>query len=173
MKIESAFEIVHLQGAMVLGSSQQAGGTCFYRSAALVLDLDFSELCIGTLPGVTEEAFMADRKKSPTHFIHCWVECCDSLFSPVSIEKDGYRLVSQDRNEYYELNEVRDVRRLLRWEVETLAHDNRWSYHFCTGQPFEDDALVRTLLAAVQIPYKITSRGGIVPKGTTVPRYAR
>lgn len=179
MKIKSWISTEHLQGFMnhlssnhIDASPYRAKGECFYRSTALVIDAPAWDLCIGTLPGVSQEVFRADNCKSPTPFIHCWVEFNDSVVIPTMLEKDDFTLHPYLKTEYYDKNKVHDVHKIVGRRVRILAADNGWDSYFRTGNSFVGSPIVETLLAEAAVPYQISPRGGIVPPNTSMPPYA-
>ena len=171
MPIKSSFDLRHLESIMDSGSPNQAKGACFFRAIALVLDLGGSELCIATLPGVTEKEFRADPRKSPTPFIHSWVEWTGKVIAPTDLERNDYVLGWHDRTDYYDLNEVGCVKRMDRGLVVKLAAENGWDRHFLKRDPLVRP-IVPVLLAAAGVSFEESARGGIVPLGTRMPDYA-
>lgn len=172
MRIRSPYRLRHLEGAMDFVPPDGAGGSCIYRSAALVIDLQGAELCIGILQGATKEAHLADPRRSPTPFIHCWVERGDDLIEPADLELHDYELVTYDRDHYYKAKSVRYVRRLLRKQVRRLAAENGWSRHLLTGEAPSGEPIMTTLLAEAGVAYEIGPRRSFVPPGTITPSYA-
>jgi hypothetical protein len=172
MKIKTDLYVPHLQA--VFGSKGLGGarGACFYRTAALVIDQPWWTLCIGTLPGATKEEFLLDHGKSPTPFIHCWVEYGDDLCSPSSIENEEYGLFKYSKSNYYAVNKVRDVYRIEGEQVVEMAYDYKWHEFFIDGAPVSGPSIPAVLLEAAEVPHKISERNGIVPVSTELPDYA-
>lgn len=180
LHFDSRLPLDHLQAFMnreVPVSSQpstnRARGECFHRSAALLIDAPAWELRIGTRSGATEEAFRANSKISPTDYIHCWIEFNDIAIDPSFIENDGYNLLEYDKVIYREGIGARDIYLLKGRRVEQLCRAHGWDRRFLHGLPFDDDSLVRTLLTEADVPYEISPRGGVVPPGMVMPKYAQ
>ncbi|MET3762160.1 hypothetical protein [Sphingomonas sp. UYEF23] len=139
------------------------GGTCFFRSAALVLDVPGTELCFGILAGATEEELAANPDGSPTPFIHSWVERGNTIFSPTQIEREG-ELIPWPKATYYETNGVCHAHRISRPVLLKLSGEIGLSAHLRLGRPLKTKAsFVFTVLNMAGMPYAIAKDGGLVP----------
>lgn len=77
------FDLRHPRGAVTHLMGSSCGGTCFFRSAALVLDVPGTELWFGVLAGASAEELVANPLASPTPFIHSWVQYGETVYSPM------------------------------------------------------------------------------------------
>lgn len=156
-------QLRHLRGvvANLVGSS--GGGTCFFRSAALVLDVPGTELCFGVLAGATDEERAANPEASLTPFIHSWVERGATVYSPTQIEREG-ELIPWPKGFYYETNGVTDAHTIRRPALLKISGEIGLSAHLRLGRPLKTDAsFVFRLLDAAGLPYAIAQDGGVVP----------
>lgn len=146
-----------------MGSGRSDSGLCFHRSAALVLDLPWGDLCIGTLKGATVFQRAADPRVSPTPFIHAWVERGEVLYAPTLIEEHG-GLTEIERFEYYRFNAVRDVYRMPRAEVLRLARAEGWlkGEVFAARKDLQSAPLGGVLLRALGVPHRVWD-GRVLP----------
>lgn len=160
-------EYRHLRGAVANLVGSSGGGTCFFRSAALVLDVSTATLCMGVLAGASEEELAASPEASPTPFIHAWVEQGNMVFSPTQIEREG-GLTPWPKPVYYETNGVRDAHMIDRPRLLKLAGAIGLSAHLRLGRALKTDAsLAFMLLDMAGMPYAVAKDGGLVP-----PEYA-
>lgn len=146
-------------------SPNTASGLCFHRSAALLMDLSWGHLCVGTLEG-DPVAAAQDPLNSPTPFIHGWVEQGDTLFAPTTIDQ-MQGLAAFPREHYYARNGVRDVRSINRNALKKLALQHGWNKRDRFGEGRGETSLGRVLLDHMGVPYAVSGRGGVVP-----PEYA-
>ncbi len=156
-------ELRHLKGAVTNLVGSRGLGTCFFRSAALVLDVPGTQLCCGVLAGATAEELVANPEASPTPFIHSWVERGETVFSPTQIEREG-ELIPWPKDVYYQTNCVRDVHAVSRPTLLKLSGEIGLSAHLRLGRPLKTAAsLAFTVLGMVGMPYAIAKDGGLVP----------
>lgn len=156
-------ELRHLRGAVANLVGSSGGGTCFFRSAALVLDVPGAELCFGVLAGATDEERVADLEASPTPFIHSWVERGATVYSPTQIEREG-ELIPWPKAFYYETNGITDAHTITRPALLKISGEIGLSAHLRLGRPLKTSAsFVFGLLDAAGLPYAIARDGGLVP----------
>lgn len=155
----------HLEACMALMPTVQGKGMCFHRSAAMVLDVEGSTLCIGTFRAASPEEQAREPSASKVPFLHCWVEHLNAAFSPANIERAG-GLRPMDPAEYYAINGARDIHRLSRSELLIKAHGSGLSRHLkenvplTSGRPLGD-----MLLEWMGIPFTVTANGTAIPAG--------
>jgi len=155
----------HLNGALanLVGSSGK--GMCFFRSAALVLDVPGSELAIGVLAGATAEELAANPDASTTPFIHAWVERGDTVVSPTQIEREG-RLMPWPKQFYYETNGITEVRTVSRPALLKLSGEIGLSAHLRLNRPLKQAvSLAFLLLDQTGLAYAVAEDGGIRSSG--------
>lgn len=153
----------HLDGTVANLVGNTGLGMCFFRSAALVLDVPGAELCFGVLAGATEEELAANPAASTTPFIHAWVERGETVISPTQIEREG-GLTPWLKAVYYETNGVTEVRAISRPALLKLSGEIGLSAHLRLGRALKTDAsFAFTLLDMAGMPYAIAGDGGIVP----------
>jgi hypothetical protein len=132
-------------------------GLCFHWSAALCLDLEDSELVIGTLRAATDAEREANPDWSPEPFTHCWVEYHGMLLAPTTIPTVG-RLVPFDPAEYYAKNGVSLVKRLNRERLMGLNYVRQRD-----GRLFFAPHLGGLLCDAAGYAYRASDRGTVLP----------
>jgi hypothetical protein len=161
IRCQLPIEFRHLEPSLLLVGPR---AMCIHRSAALVLDLPHSDLVFGTLRAATpEEQQMIGPEASTTPFIHCWVELGeDILFAPTTIERCNGSLLPMRRQHYYEMNGVRDVRRLSRKDVLRISGEIGLSAHLRKGVPAKK-SVGATLLDAAGVRWKLSADEGIIP----------
>ena len=156
-------EMRHLRGAVANFVGSSGGGTCFFRSAALVLDVPGAQLCFGVLAGATDEERAANPKASPTPFIHSWVEQGGTVYSPTQIEREG-GLIPWPKAVYYETNGIITAHTIMRPALLKISAEIGLSAHLRLGRPLKTSAsFVFGLLDAAGLPYAIARDGGLVP----------
>lgn len=157
------FNLKHLKGAVTHLVGSHGGGTCFFRSAAMVLDVPGTDLWFGVLAGATEEELAANPAASPTPFIHSWVQYGETVYSPTQIEREG-ELIPWQRAVYYKTNGVRDAHMMARPALLKLSGEIGLSAHLRLGRPLKTDAsFVFTVLDRAGLPYATARDGGLVP----------
>jgi hypothetical protein len=139
-------------------------GVCFHRSAALVLDLPGSELCIGTFRGATDEELKLNPKASTEPFLHAWVEHNGLVYAPTTIEANNNTLRPYTKAEYYEVHDAKDIHRLSRRDLISLSGKIGLSQHLLHGKPTKNDASVGgSILDAAGVEWKDSATGGVIP----------
>lgn len=157
------FDLRHSRGAVTNLVGSSGGGTCFFRSAALVLDVPGTELWFGVLAGAFEEELAANPSASPTPFIHSWVQYGETVYSPTQIEREG-ELIPWPKALYYETNGVRDAHAMARPALLKLSSEIGLSAHLRLGRALKTDAsFVFTVLDRAGLSYATARDGGLVP----------
>lgn len=153
----------HLEGALGNLVGSKGKGMCFFRSAALVLDVPGTELAIGVLAGATAEELAATPDASVTPFIHAWVERGDTVISPTQIEREG-GLTPWPKDFYYKTNGVTEAYTVSRPALLKLCGDIGLSAHLRLNRPLKRDvSLAFLLLDLVGLTYSVADDGGLVP----------
>ncbi len=128
----------HLKAAMTVQATPEYGN-CYHRSAALVLDLPGSELCIGSFRGATDEE-LAQNPDAPTEpYIHAWVEKSGLVYSPSTIETNGMQLLPITRDYYYDTNGAQNVKRIPRKALITLSGQINLSQHILRNKDLKSE----------------------------------
>jgi len=157
----------HLDGALANLVGSTGKGMCFFRSAALVLDVPGTELAIGVLAGATAEELAATPDASVSPFIHAWVERGDTVISPTQIEREG-GLTPWRKDFYYETNGVTEAYTVSRPALLKLSGDIGLSAHLRLNRALKREvSLAFLLLDLVGLAYAVADDGGLVP-----PEYA-
>jgi hypothetical protein len=153
----------HLRGAVTNLVGDNGGGTCFFRAAALVLDLPNTSLWFGVLAGATEEELRASPEASSTPFIHAWVEQGETVYSPTQIEREG-GLIAWPKSFYYETNGVTEAHVVDRPTLLKVSSEIGLSAHLRLARPLKKGgSLAFMLLDRVGMSYAIGRDGGLVP----------
>lgn len=153
-------KLPHFMGSMKLTGPR---GMCFHRSVGLVLDIPIAKLCVGTFRGATPEELKHFPNYSDVPFIHCWVEIGKSVYAPTTIEHLG-RLTPFNREEYYHLNEAKDVRYMSRATLLRLSREHGLAQHLLDFSPLKGDSkFASVILDELGVSYALTDRGGLVP----------
>ena len=155
----------HLDGAVANLVGSTGKGMCFFRSAALVLDVPGTEIGIGVLAGATAEELVSNPDASPTPFIHAWVQRGETVISPTQIEREG-GLTPWPKKFYYETNGVTAARTVSRPALLQLSRKIGLSAYLRLNRPLKHDvSLAFVLLELAGLPYVVAADGGIVPPG--------
>ena len=152
-----------LEAALRFKGAKGELGNCFRLAVALCLDCvpdrggPEPELVIGTLRAGTPEEIAEDPNVSPVPFIHCWVEWEGAILAPTTLRKTGGKLMPINPAAYYEMNGVRDTKRLSRDSIVQM----NVRLMILQGMRFD---LTARLLALAGIDWKTCpQRGGVVP----------
>jgi hypothetical protein len=138
-------------------------GACFYRAAALVLDVPGTDLCIGTLAGATAWERALYPQPAQGDFIHAWAEIGGSVFAPSMLSARNKEMGPFPSALYYEANGVRDVSRLTRSQVLHLSGEIGLSAHLMHARSLKGGrTLGEALLEAAGIRYSVVNRA-VVP----------
>ncbi len=138
-------------------------GMCFFRSAALVLDLPGTELGVGVLAGATAKELAANPDASVTPFIHAWVERGNTVISPTQIEREG-GLTPWPKKFYFETNGVTEARTVSRPALLKLSGDIGLSAYLRLNRPLKRNVSIAFLLLDLAgLPYVVAGDGGLVP----------
>lgn len=130
-------------------------GMCFYRAAALVLDLPASEMVFATFKGAPPEEVAKNPRHSPTPFIHAFVEWHGQVLAPTLF--DGRAPFMMDREPYYRANAARDFHRLTRVAVRRVAAESGM-LDWLKGKPVA--GIPTALLAAAGVKWRPSPDGG-------------
>ena len=140
------------------------GGTCFHRSAALMLDLRGATLVFGVLRAATPEEQAKTPGASPVPFIHAWVEYRNMLLAPTTLERTGMELKAMPLADYYRVNAITTTWRLdhaafmqvaKRWNLASALKHN--------SARAGDGRMVDALLAAAGVRYRLSDRRTVLP----------
>lgn len=153
----------HLLGAMRLRNEHNQG-LCIHRSAGFVLDTPGSNLFFGVFRAASPEEREDDPHASPEPFIHCWAEYQGAVYAPTTIERMGGKLVPYDRVEYYAVNGITNIHSISRPKLLRISAEIGLSAHLRLGRPTRNQVSVGgTLLDAAGMPYRVNSKGGVLP----------
>jgi hypothetical protein len=138
-------------------------GLCFHRAAALVLDMRWAFLCIGTLRAASEQEAELNPRYSPVPFLHAWVEQGPVVWAPSLLEAHGGELLPIDRDAYYTANDARDIYRMGRAELVKLDRQHGWSRRLVFGRRKTGElSLGAVLLEALGVPHVVVD-GAVLP----------
>lgn len=147
----------HLHGALSM-TGAPGTGMCIHRAAGLVLDMPGSELVFGTLdPPPVEGGEMVVEP-----FIHAWVEVGDQVYAPTTMEANGNILRPYERDFYYRINGVSNVKRLTRRQLLGISGQIGLSAHLRHHKPAKA-SVGGTLLEAAGVAWTESEVGGLVP----------
>jgi hypothetical protein len=155
----------HLWQALHMASIIPASGMCFHRSVALCLDMAPLKVVMGTLRAATLDEREAINGASEIPFIHCWTELANGdVIAPTTLNVTEGNLLLYPRAEYYGHNGVKDTYTITRREIRELSWQYGWGKAFLSGVSTWDFPLLATvLLGYAELPYKVSSDGGIIP----------
>jgi hypothetical protein len=146
--------------ALAMEQTSEIGlGMCFYRAAALVLDLPGSEMLFGTFDGAPADEVAKDPRHSPVPFIHSWVEWHGQALAPTLFERDRPPFM-MDRAGYYRANNARNLHRLTRVAVRRVAAASGF-HDWLQGKPIM--GIPTALLAAAGVKWRADPGGGVLP----------
>lgn len=153
-------KLPHFIGSMRLSGPR---GMCFHRSVGLVLDIPQAKLCVGIFRAATPEELKQFPNYSPVPFIHCWVEIGNSVYAPTTIEQLG-RLTPFVKDEYYRLNEAKDVRYMSRATLLRLSREHGLAQHLLDFTPLKGDSrFASVILDELKMGHTTNVGGGVIP----------
>jgi hypothetical protein len=158
-----AFKTLKHLSASLARKGANGAGACFYRAAALVLDHPPAKLCIGILAGVSDEELKASPNGAQEDFIHAWAEVGDKLYAPSLLSEENSNMGPFNREEYYQGNGVRDVRRISRADLLKMSAEYGLAAHLKSDAPLIGNRrFVQILLDASEIPF-VVEDGLVLP----------
>lgn len=169
--VRGSMKIPTFQASLVLEPLVTGKGMCIHRSVALVLDIPRFVLCAGTFRAATPEEIIQVRREtgqepSKVPFIHVWCEMGENaVIAPTTFERWGNKLIPMRKDEYYELNGIRDVHRMNRAKLLKLSKEYGLRNHIMKQTPLKGGASFGfTILDNMGVQYTVGDDGGLVPK---------
>jgi hypothetical protein len=138
-------------------------GTCFVRSAALVLDLPGATLVFGVVKAATPEEIAAFGEGSLEPFIHAWVEYKGEVFAPTLLERLG-AVRGFSTKDYYEANGVKRTWRLDHPGFQAIAKRYKLAAAFKHGsdRPGKGE-VTEAFLRAAGVKFRISEERAVLP----------
>jgi hypothetical protein len=157
--------LTHLSAAMSLSGTVPGTGTCFHRSAALMLDLPADAVMVfGVLRAATPEEIEKMPNASPVPFIHSWVEFRGMLLAPTTMERTGGELRPMPLEDYYTVNAITRTWRLTSTPFQQVARRFKLSAAFKHGSARAGKGeIIDALLQAAGVRYKLSERRTVLP----------
>jgi hypothetical protein len=136
---------------------------CFHRTAGFVLDIPQAKLCVGIFRAATPEELKAHPNYSPVPFLHCWAEVGSVVYAPTTIEAVG-KLTPFNREEYYRLNDARDIRYMSRATLLRLSREHGLANHLLDFTPLKGSSKFATIiLDELGVSHVTNEKGGVIP----------